>query len=263
MKPGRRWIVLDAYYLGSPLAITLRRQFGAMGPLMFIAFLCACKRARPPGTFTYMTEPEALDNLGVDERWMVDNEGKPWTLDDFWTATGRMKHTKRTRRGHVMHVVCTHWERWQEDPGTVAARERKRRSRAKTVTLPVTPQSQPCHAMSRPDSDSDSDISPPTPSYDRSRGDTPRPPDQHRGDGSTNGKTKDDDPTVAWLRKCVPGTGHAAATQAVARLRARGVGDKVIEEAAGYAAAHDGHSASFVEKVAEDWMGQRDPSWPR
>lgn len=149
-------------------------------------------------------------------------------------------------------------------------RERQRRSRAKTERdAGVTVSQNERDAMrdacvTDSYSDSDSDISPPTPSTSADEN-TPPPPDEqprNRGDGSSkksNGNPQDH--VVEWVRKCIPGTGRAAAAQVVDRCRRQGIGDHVIEEAAGYAAEHGGQSALYVEQVAVDWMTQRDPTW--
>lgn len=269
MKPGARWIAFDAYFYGSPFAVRLRQQFGLVGPAVFVAFLCACKRSRTPGEISFMSDAEAVNILGIEGSRLVDDEGKEWTLDDFWTFCGRMKNVARTRRGRLQNVRATHWERWQEDAVRGIEREKKRRQRGKNegdidgtergTASGRVPENVPLDR----DIDRDIDISPPTPSETGDEN-TPPPPDQNRGDRSitqTNTPTPPSDPVVDWIRKCVPGTGHAAAAKAVAHLRRIGVGDDVIEEAAGYAAEHDGKSAIYVEQIAIDWMTQRDPKW--
>lgn len=214
MKPGAQWIVIDVHYFGSPLAVALWDRFGSMGPVLFIAFLCACKRSRTPGQITYMSDVEALQDMGIPARLLVDDDGTPWTLDDFWTLTGRMKNTKRTSRGRVRNVRATHWERWQQNADRVEGREKKRRQRAQNqgdnpgTTLGHVPANVP------PDIDRDIDIPPPS-SSTSPNGTRHRAVDRGGGDPSTTTTTNS---TTAPPRPGPPPT--SPADQAAAALAA-------------------------------------------
>lgn len=130
MKPGRQWLVFDAEFFDNSLTKGVAERFGAAGVTLFVAFLCACKTSRIPGRFSYRTEWQALENLGVEWLQLVDAAGLPFTLDEFWTYTGRHKQTRRTARGGTIYVQATRWEEWQNDKKRLLARERQRRSRA-------------------------------------------------------------------------------------------------------------------------------------
>jgi hypothetical protein len=127
---GRRWLALDADLFGKRFTDDLYRQFGWAGVVTWVAFLCACKRSRHPGRISALNETEAAHILGLADWDLADNDGKPWTLDDFWAFTGRKKQTRRTRHGRHFDVTSTHWERWQDAAGRAREAEQKRTSRA-------------------------------------------------------------------------------------------------------------------------------------
>lgn len=193
-----QWIALDMYFFAKPFPMRLRDRFGATGQLVFIAFLCACKQEWPQGEIKFVSDYEALQKMGVEDWPLVDDQGDKWTLDEFWTFTGRFKQTKKTARGRVWNVKSTQFERWQKTIGREMAAERQRRSRAKngrdtyrdthrdtTVTGGVT------------DKDNDKDITPTPVTRFASNGknhtqDPPRPviPDWQPDAALTNPRTK-------------------------------------------------------------------------
>lgn len=258
-----QWMAFDVNYYLSPLAARLRERFGATGLTLWPAFLCACKKSPNPGTLTFGSDAEALLLMGLQGLDLVDGNGVKFELDEFWTLLGQLKQTKRTRRGQLVNVTSTHWERWQKTSERDNARERQRRSRAlKRRDTDVTP---PRHVTENVTLDTyidkDKDLSPPTPSVEA----TPTPSRQGRGNSSKNGNGNphvNGDQLVAWVRSCVPGTGVPAAAAAVNRLRQAGLADSLIEEAAGYAAENGGRSARYVEQIALEWFEQRSLSTP-
>lgn len=142
MKPGRQWIFFDADFFDNSFSQALTERFGWAGVGLFVAFLCACKRNLAQGKIRYRNEFEALDMMGVADLPLVDPQGVPFTLEEFWTFTGRYKQTSRTARGHTFYVSATGWEHWQKSLKTTQERERKRRSRAKLSHANVTPESE-------------------------------------------------------------------------------------------------------------------------
>jgi hypothetical protein len=64
--------------------------------------------------FSYRSEDGAWLELGVAE--------PPFTLDEFLRVTGRMKKTRKTRRGRITDVHITVWEEWNETPRTGSGR---------------------------------------------------------------------------------------------------------------------------------------------
>lgn len=130
MKPGRQWLVFDADFFDNNFTIALLERFGPAGVALFMAFLCGCKRNHIQGRISYRNEWEALEKLGIAVVQLADNDGLPFTLDEFWEFTGKYKQTRRTRQGHTWNVFATGWEDWQQSKNRLVTAERKRRSRA-------------------------------------------------------------------------------------------------------------------------------------
>lgn len=128
---SRQWMRVDATFFGSPLATKLMAEFGWAGPTLWLAFLAVCKRSTPAGQMAFISDADALAQMGFSGHRLVDDEGKEWDLDAFWTLLGRTKNVRRTSRGHVVNVRATHWEQWQDDQRRADAAERQSRSRAK------------------------------------------------------------------------------------------------------------------------------------
>lgn len=231
MKQGEQWVAMDARFFHKPFPIALKQRFGACGLVLFHALIYACKLSRPAGRFTYSSDFEALSQLGLDDVNLVDSEGKAWTLDDFWEFTGRHKQTRRTRRGHVIYVKLTHWERWQNDKKTFLERERKRRSRAKKGHTDVTP-----------DSYNDSD------NYMMRLSDA----------RDTTQQTPQD--ALADRLASVTGKTLAAAQDVAGRLRSDGLGDLCTDEAAGMGQERGDVGLAWIEKRARQLHDDRNPS---
>lgn len=124
-----RWIAFDVMFYGNDLGVNLRHRFGAPGLVLFTAFLCACKRNAVPGKFRYLSDEDALAQLGVPGMSLVNEFGDAYTLDMFWTYLGQHKMTSRRRRGHITEITATRWEHWQHDFQRQTEREQKARSR--------------------------------------------------------------------------------------------------------------------------------------
>lgn len=131
MKRGHQWIHFDAQF---PLKFghDLCERFGPAGELLFILFLCGCKRSYPQGQIHYRTEEELRILLAAHFDF-EDEAGDKWTLDEFWAWCGRRKVSAKRTRGGRTYVTATRWDAWEDDHNA-KERERKRRSRAKSVT---------------------------------------------------------------------------------------------------------------------------------
>lgn len=128
MKRGHQWIHMDAQYphgLGHDLTV----QFGAAGQLVFVQFLCACKRAFPQGHIKYRSEDEALILLGASFP-LVDNNGEKWWLEDLWKWLRYRRVVSTSRRNGLRMVSACHWDAWEMSGERQLDAERKRRSRA-------------------------------------------------------------------------------------------------------------------------------------
>jgi hypothetical protein len=130
----RRYFKMDAEFFASDLADAVYQRFGGNGLLLFIAFLAACKRNNVPGRMSYMdgSTSDLLNTVGLAGLRLENEEGEPWTVDEFWTFLGRRKQVSRTRRGRLVNVVSSRWNLWQTDWKRDDNAERKRRSRGKT-----------------------------------------------------------------------------------------------------------------------------------
>ena len=126
---GRQWIHFDAQF---PLKFghDLCERFGPAGELLFILFLCGCKRTYPQGQMTYRTEEELRVVLGAHFDF-VDQAGDKWSLDEFWRWCGKRKVTRTKTLKTRKYVTATRWNTWEDDRNS-KERERKRRSRAKS-----------------------------------------------------------------------------------------------------------------------------------
>ena len=86
MTLGKQWIHFDAQF---PIKFghDILERFGPAGQLLFIQFLCACKRSFPQGQISYRTEDELRVLLGAHFDF-VDRLGDKWGLNDFWKWCG-------------------------------------------------------------------------------------------------------------------------------------------------------------------------------
>lgn len=134
MKPGRPWVAWDVYFYDNSFTMALIDRFGLAGPAVFLAFILACKKSYIPGRIRYRNEAQALDIMGIPDAVLIDNEGQPWTLDEFWELCGRHHQTKRLRTSHGgKTIVARGFDEWQTSVKRAKDAERKRRSRARTV----------------------------------------------------------------------------------------------------------------------------------
>jgi hypothetical protein len=127
---GHQWIHFDAQF---PLKFghDLCERFGPAGELLFILFLCGCKRSYPQGQIHYRGEEELRVILGAHFDF-VDNAGDKWALDDYWRWCGKRKVTRQKTLNTRKYVTATRWDAWEDDRNS-KERERKRRSRAESV----------------------------------------------------------------------------------------------------------------------------------
>jgi hypothetical protein len=126
-----QWIALDVYFFAKPFPLRLQERFGPAGLVVFIAFLCACKKNQPQGQITFSSEHEALHQMRLEGWQLVDGSGDKWTLEEFFAFTGKHKQTRKNAKGHVITLISTHFWRWQRQAQRDMAAERQRRSRAK------------------------------------------------------------------------------------------------------------------------------------
>jgi hypothetical protein len=94
---GRRqpFVALGVLTAFSDTEAALMREFGPVGCLAWHYLICAAKRAPVQGTFTYVTEHEFWEHVGIPIEYRPD-------LDEFLGLLGRMKQVRRTSR-HRRH----------------------------------------------------------------------------------------------------------------------------------------------------------------
>jgi hypothetical protein len=102
----RRWIPLSVEFPFDKTGTRLQEEFGPAGLGVWVAMLTAAKRAHIQGTFSYTTEEEAWATLGI--------HSPPFPLADFIAVTGRIKKTRKRRRGRITDVQITAWEEWND-----------------------------------------------------------------------------------------------------------------------------------------------------
>lgn len=132
MQQGKQWLHFDAQF---PLKFghDLCERFGPAGELLFILFLCGCKRSYPQGQIHYRTEEELRVLLSAHFDF-VDNSGDKWTLEQYWKWCGARKVTRTKTLNRRRYVTATRWDAWEDDRNA-KQRERRRRSRAESVRV--------------------------------------------------------------------------------------------------------------------------------
>lgn len=131
MSDGRRsqWIAFDSMFFGGSTYDDIMERFGPAGVVVWVAYLCACKRNLVPGQITVIGEADTLAQLGLVGLELVDQDGVRWDLDTYWTRLGQLKNVSRRRRGRASDILCTRWEAWQDNGNRQRRAESKRRSR--------------------------------------------------------------------------------------------------------------------------------------
>lgn len=136
MKRGHQWIHFDAHYPHG-LGQDISDRFGAAGQLVFVQFLCACKRSFPQGQIKYRTDDEAIILLGAYFP-LVDNHGDKWWLDDLWKWLRYRRVVSTSRRAGTRMVSACHWDAWEMSAAKQTHADQMRRWRTeKRVTSEI------------------------------------------------------------------------------------------------------------------------------
>lgn len=209
MRSGCQWLALDAEFFAKPFPVQLRERFGFAGVGVFVALLCAAKRAHPQGEISYRDDADALRILHLEGASLVNDLGVAWTLDDLWKFTGQQKQTRIKREKTRIKCQLSHWGRWQETIRRDQAAERMSRSRARNTRNGVRTGSE--HDANTLRTDKDIDI------------DTPLPPKgggrrRFASNGNGNGQTPTGPVIADWQPE--PPPDDVIASSAVANLRA-------------------------------------------
>lgn len=119
------FVPLSVRFATGKTGSAIQGRYGTEGLAVWAAYLAACKLHRPEGEIVYASEPEGWALLGIDQP-------PGFTLDAFFTYTGKLKKTRKQRSGKLTYVICTAWSRWTNAQKQEASRQRKARSRAQT-----------------------------------------------------------------------------------------------------------------------------------
>lgn len=122
-----RYARLDVNFMHKRTAHKLLEELGVGGPLAFICLILAAKDGAEPGTFTYKSEGDAWEKLGLDQADLG------FTLDRFLTVTGRLKQTSRTPVGRLVNVKITRYGDWQKESRRYEEATKKARTRAQST----------------------------------------------------------------------------------------------------------------------------------
>jgi hypothetical protein len=159
----RRWVAHDVHFYDAPLGGAILERFGTAGIAVWFGFIAACKKNHIEGEVSFASDQEALNVFGLPGVRLVDNEGRPWSMRDFFRLTGRHKVTRTRRRGHVTHIACTRWAQWQHARNTRPPDGQNRRSDPKNRARLQTESDRDVPA----DTDSDTDSNTPLPPAER------------------------------------------------------------------------------------------------
>lgn len=126
---AERYARIDVNFMHKRTADKLRNELGPLAQLAFLALILRSKDGATPGTFVYSTDAIGWEKLGLDP----DRDGIPFTLDEFFRLTGRLRQTSRTHVGRLTNVKLTRYEQWQKDARRYEERVKKSRTRRKST----------------------------------------------------------------------------------------------------------------------------------
>lgn len=104
-------------------AARLKKKYGRDGLLVWMLSLAAAKRSREQGVFTYTSEAEGWQLLGLDD------DPPAFSLDEFFAYTGRGRSTRIVRLGSTRHVFYINWKSWNDQFKKQQQSERMSRKR--------------------------------------------------------------------------------------------------------------------------------------
>jgi hypothetical protein len=95
----------------------LIKKLDGTAPGVFVALLTAAKRHNPQGRFSWTTEEDAWNQIGLP----VDNFN--FTFETFIRCLGDLKQTRKTSRGRIKEVQIRSWGDWQQIARTGSGRK--------------------------------------------------------------------------------------------------------------------------------------------
>jgi hypothetical protein len=106
------WFAVHAGFVDGPRERALYDRWGWCGVVLWLAFTAACKRSDIEGQVAYHSDEQLAALLGIHGRELVDRDGKPFTLREFFQWTGIRRWTLFRRRTWPA-VVYRGWEAHQ------------------------------------------------------------------------------------------------------------------------------------------------------
>lgn len=129
-KRRRQYFPLAVTFAHGNTGVRLKKRFGRDGLLVWVCYLTACKTNWIQGQFSYTSEPDGWTKLGL---YGYEPE---FSLSTFFTFTGHLKQTRRTRSGDLVDVICTQWEAWNKEfKRDRDASEKSRKRGGNTATM--------------------------------------------------------------------------------------------------------------------------------
>lgn len=107
----RQYFMVSVEVMQDPLGVCLQKEFGPAGIAAWVALLAAAKRSLVEGQITFASEADGWMQLGFPEPPGI-------SLTEFLRTTGRMKQTRRRRRGGLTDVVLIRWGELQKSRPT-------------------------------------------------------------------------------------------------------------------------------------------------
>jgi hypothetical protein len=123
----RQYVPLSVRFADGATGTRILETFGPGGLAAWACLLAAAKRSSTQGVFSYSSEADAWSKLGLYGHDMG------FTFEAFVALLGRLKQTRRAKRGRVVDVVLTHWGDWNQTIKRETEAEKKRRKRAQNT----------------------------------------------------------------------------------------------------------------------------------
>jgi hypothetical protein len=142
----RDWITLDLEYLAQDTIRDLGREFGAAGPLVFLAILLAAKRAAKGGLAAKRQGTVSLRYRAVAQSAYVEDVEDVWRIVDASVRLGLLvRLDEPTEEEDRFTVRLAKWERWEVVDSSGSERQRRSKARKQAEPESDTEQIGPCH----------------------------------------------------------------------------------------------------------------------
>jgi hypothetical protein len=135
-KPREQYVPLNTKIAFGKSSERLLKKFGRDGLLTWMLFLAAAKRPPEQGVFTYTSEVEGWQLIGLNYP-----HTPAFSLDAFFGFTGRGGGTRLARHGSTRRVEVVNWSTWNDEWKKQQAAERMKELRLAEGHVEVVPRS--------------------------------------------------------------------------------------------------------------------------